>query len=192
MMTTSADRDTARLNDQFVTRITDLGREIDKWKNENELTGHKLSVSQRELWTFKRSVEASIKEAYTMQVIDLEQANNILRNLNLDEVSLEWNVSGTYEGTYSLTLDDKGLSCEVSVEVSVPFTTNVEASDEEIATEEVEGMDILDLDLDWDNADIKLSGSEVALHDLDELVLCLSDNEPNLGAEIVVESAEQV
>ncbi len=191
-MTTSADRDTARLNDQFVTRITDLGREIDKWKNENELTGHKLSVSQRELWTFKRSVEASIKEAYTMQVIDLEQANNILRNLNLDEVSLEWNVSGTYEGTYSLTLDDKGLSCEVSVEVSVPFTTNVEASDEEIATEEVEGMDILDLDLDWDNADIKLSGSEVALHDLDELVLCLSDNEPNLGAEIVVESAEQV
>ena len=125
-------------------------------------------------------------------MIDLEQANNILRNLMLNEISLEWNVSGTYEGTYSLTLDDKGLSCEVSVEVSVPFTTNVEASDEEIATEEVEGMDILDLDLDWDNADIKLSGSEVALHDLDELVLCLSDNEPNLGAEIVVEIVEQV
>jgi hypothetical protein len=192
MMTTRADQETARLNDQFVTRITDLGLEIDKWKNENELTGHKLSVSQRELWTFKRSVEASIKEAYTMQVIDLEQANNILRNLNLNEISLEWNVSGHYDATYHLHIEDKGLSMTVIVNVEVPFTVVVEASDEDIATEQVEGMHLSDLELDWDNANMDLDGSDdLDIEDTDELVRALMDTEPYLTAEIVVDEVEQ-
>lgn len=190
-METSADQQTARLNDQFVTRITELGREIDKWKNENELTGHKLSVSQRELWTFKRMVGESIKEAYTMQVLDLEQANNILRNLNLDEVSLEWYASGHYDATYHLHLEDKGLSATVTVNVEIPFTIRVTASDEDIATEEVEGMDLSDLDLDWDNADIDIDNSDLEIEDLDELVRALMDTEPYLTAEIVVDSVEQ-
>ena len=191
-METSADQQTARLNDQFVSRITDLGREIDKWKNENELTGHKLSVSQRELWTFKRSVEASIKEAYTMQVVDLEQANNILRNLMLNEISLEWNVTGHYDATYHLHLEDKGLSVTVTVNVEVPFTVVVEAGDEDIATEEAEGMHLSDLELDWDNANMDLDGSDdLDIEDTDELVRALMDTEPYLTAEIVVDEVEQ-
>jgi hypothetical protein len=190
-METSADQQTARLNDQFVTRITELGGEIDKWKNENELTGHKLLVSQRELWTFKRSVEASIKEAYTMQVVDLEQANNILRNLMLNEISLEWNVSGHYDATYHLHLSDKGLSVTVTVNVEVPFTVVVEAGDEDTATEETEGMHLSDLELDWDNAEVDIDNSDLDIEDFDELVRALMDTEPYLTAEIVVDSVEQ-
>ena len=190
-METSADQQTARLNDQFIRHIADLELQVDKWKNENELTGHKLSVSQRELWDFKRMVGETIKEAYTMQVLDLEQANNILRNLNLDEVSLEWYVSGHYEATYHLHLEDKGLSATVTVKVQIPFTIRVTASDENIVIDEVEGMDLCDLDLDWDNADIDIDNSDLEIEDLDELVRALMDTEPYLTAEIVVGSIEE-
>ncbi len=190
-METSTDRDTARLNDQFVSRITDLGREIDKWKNENQLTGHKLSVSQRELWTFKRSVEATIKEAYTAGVINFERANYMLKGLDLDQIDLEWNVSGHYDATYHLHLEDKGLSVTVTVNVEVPFTVVVEASDEDIATEETEGMHLSDLELDWDNAEIDIDNSDLDIEDTDELVRALMDTEPYLTAEIVVDEIEQ-
>jgi hypothetical protein len=67
----------------------------------------------------------------------------------------------------------------------------VEASDEDIATEETEGMHLSDLELDWDNAEIDIDNSDLDIEDTDELVRALMDTEPYLTAEIVVDEIEQ-
>jgi hypothetical protein len=183
--------DTARLNDQFVTRITELGREIDKWRANEAGTREALRGVENDLASFKRSVENRIKQVHNDGVLSMEQANEVLSDLSLPTIDLDWNVSGHYDATYHLHLEDKGLSMTVTVSVEVPFVVSVEASDEDIATEEVEGMHLSDLDLDWDNAEIDIDSSELDIEDTDWLVRALLDTEPYLTAEIVVDEIEQ-
>lgn len=174
---------------------TTLGKtpeaQVIKWQVNEAGTREALRGAVSDLASFKRTVENRIKILYNDGVLSIEQANEVLSDLDLPTIALEWNVSGHYDATYHLHLEDKGLSVTVTVNVEVPFTVEVEASDEDIATEEVESMHLSDLDLDWDNAEIDLDNSDLDIEDTDELVQALMDTEPYLTAEIVVDSVEQ-